>query len=183
MFPRIILLLTLAGCVGYPDVPDPSNPLLTGTPQGTEPEGQCFAGPDTARIRILCEADQTPELRMELQRALAARGLFTGTADGKDGPATRDAVRRYQALFGRDDPQLTWPAAEALGLVAIDVSPAQPAMGANATSGPQPEAPESVGPSSTATGKTAKEKPEAPTAQAETGSLPASAAGTAPSAS
>ncbi len=69
MIPRFILLLTLAGCAGYPAVPEPANPVLTGTPKGAEPEGQCFAGPDTARIRILCEAELTPELRTELQRA------------------------------------------------------------------------------------------------------------------
>lgn len=116
---RFVLVLLLAGCAGYPSVPDPANPDLSGAPKGTEPDGQCFAGPDTARIRILCDSDLTAGRVTELQRALAARGMYTAPVDGKDGPALRKAVQRYQAAFGRDDPQITWAAAEALGVVAI----------------------------------------------------------------
>lgn len=114
---RLALVLLLAGCSSYPHVPQPQNPVLTGAPRGEEPEGQCFDGPDRARIRILCDADLTPARVTELQRALAARNLFTGPANGKNGPTTQEAVRQYQALFGRDDPRLTWSAAESLGIV------------------------------------------------------------------
>lgn len=116
---RLALVLLLAGCSSYPHVPDPQNPVLTGRARTPEPEGQCFDGPERARIRILCDADLTPARVTELQRALAARDLYAGPVNGKNSPATREAVRRYQALFGRDDPQLTWPAAEALGIVEI----------------------------------------------------------------
>lgn len=120
---RFAVILLLAGCAGHPYVPDPRNPDLSGAPATEEPEDQCFAGPETARIRILCDQDLTAERLTELQRALAARDLYDGPADGRNGPATREAVRKYQAIFGRDDPQLTWAAAEALGLVAVEVAP------------------------------------------------------------
>lgn len=124
MIPRILLLLTLAACgPHYPHVPDPQNPVLTGAPKAEEPEGECWSGPDTARIRLVCEAALTPSFVTQLQRALAARGLFDGVADGRMGPKTREAVRAYQATFGRDDPALAWNAAEALGLVAIAAAP------------------------------------------------------------
>lgn len=115
----LVLVLLLAGCSSYPRVPEPQNPVLTGTARTGEPVGQCFDGPPRARIRVLCAADLTPARVTELQRALAARGLFEGPANGRNGPATGEAVRKYQARFGRNDPRLTWPAAEALGIVEI----------------------------------------------------------------
>lgn len=55
-------------------------------------------------------ADATPEslakvgaLKVEwMQGALAALGLFEGPADGKEGPATRAAVTRFQAFVGTE---------------------------------------------------------------------------------
>ncbi|WP_062763095.1 peptidoglycan-binding protein [Falsirhodobacter sp. alg1] len=112
----LVFALLLAGC-GYPHVPDPVNPDLRGKPRTTEPKGTCWEGADTARTRVFCDGDYTAERVQTLQRALAARGQYTGPADGKLGASTKAAIRSYQVQFGHDGDMLTWQAAEALGVV------------------------------------------------------------------
>ena len=46
--------------------------------------------------RVLSRAE-----RLELQRLLAAQGYDTGEPDGRLGPMTREAIRRFQARIGR----------------------------------------------------------------------------------
>lgn len=112
-------LLLLAAC-GFPHVDDPVNPNLAGAAKGVEAEGECWTGPDTARIRTLCDGDLTEDRIATLQRALAARAMYDGPVDGRMGEATRTAVAAYQTLFGRDTDDLTVPAAQALGVIPGD---------------------------------------------------------------
>ncbi|MCJ8138886.1 peptidoglycan-binding domain-containing protein [Falsirhodobacter halotolerans] len=119
MTPRLLsILLTalLAGC-GFPHVDDPTNLNLAGAPKGVEAEGECWIGPDIARLQTLCGGDLTPDRVATLQRALAARQMYDGPVDGGMGAATRAAIARYQAVFGRDTGDLTIPAAKALGVI------------------------------------------------------------------
>ncbi|SDI37829.1 peptidoglycan-binding domain-containing protein [Alloyangia pacifica] len=74
------------------------------------------------RFEAPCSAQMTPEFIASVQRALAARGEFSGTVTGEMDGATRAAVRRYQAARGLDSAQLSLETARALGLVAVDLS-------------------------------------------------------------
>lgn len=67
-----------------------------------------------------CQDKLTPDIIATLQRALKARGLYTGALSGQmDGP-TRAAIRRFQVKEGLDSSILSLWAARKLGLVAIE---------------------------------------------------------------
>lgn len=66
-----------------------------------------------------CDAAMTPDFVASVQRALAARGLYLGPANGEMNALTRAAVRRYQAPRGLDSGILSLAAARELGLVAV----------------------------------------------------------------
>lgn len=66
-----------------------------------------------------CPKDMTPEFNANVQRALAARGLYRGDISGEMNAATRAAVRRYQKPQGLDSGILSLAAARKLGLVAV----------------------------------------------------------------
>lgn len=67
-----------------------------------------------------CDDVLTVEFVQSLQRALAARGLYSGTPTGEMDARTRHAVRRYQAPEGLDSGILSLAAARRLGLIAIE---------------------------------------------------------------
>jgi hypothetical protein len=71
-------------------------------------------------FRTPCPELLTPEFLASLQRALAARGLFSGAVTGTMDGATRAAVRAFQRPRGLDSAVLSLEAARALGLVAFD---------------------------------------------------------------
>lgn len=63
-----------------------------------------------------CAADLTPGFVASVQRALAARGHFTGTITGVMDARTRAAIRSYQAPEGLDSGILSVAAAQKMGL-------------------------------------------------------------------
>jgi hypothetical protein len=68
-------------------------------------------------FQVPCELQQAdPEFIAPLQRALAARGLYTGPATGVMNRRTERAVRDFQAPQGLDSPILSLAAARQLGL-------------------------------------------------------------------
>jgi len=67
-------------------------------------------------FRAMCSSDLTPGFVAMVQRALAARGLYHGRADGKLDPATGRAITAYQGPRGLDSPTLSLRAAQELGL-------------------------------------------------------------------
>ena len=68
---------------------------------------------------ILCATDLTPEFIATVQRALAARGYYRGTADGQIDAATKTAIQRYQKDEGIKSSSLSMAAARKLGLIVV----------------------------------------------------------------
>lgn len=66
-----------------------------------------------------CPAEMTPEFIGSVQRALAARQLYTGPVSGVMDARTRAAIRRYQEPQGLDSGILSLAAAQNLGLVRV----------------------------------------------------------------
>lgn len=64
-----------------------------------------------------CPPEMTPALIASLQRALLARGFYSGQATGMMDAATRAALRSYQAQNGLDSDILSIRSARELGLV------------------------------------------------------------------
>lgn len=74
-------------------------------------------------FEVPCEAQMTPEFIASVQRALEARGHYSGPITGEMDSRTRAAVRRYQRSEGFDSAILTVAAARNLGLIAVDRQP------------------------------------------------------------
>ncbi|WP_127115963.1 peptidoglycan-binding domain-containing protein [Shimia sediminis] len=67
-----------------------------------------------------CDAIWTEEFTASLQRALKARGHYSGVITGALDKRTRAAIRRYQAPQGLDSSILSMEAARMLGLIAVE---------------------------------------------------------------
>jgi len=72
-------------------------------------------------FRAPCEAEMTPETIESLQRALAARGVYSGPVTGHMNMATRRAVRAFQRAQGLDSGILSFRAGQQLGLFAYAI--------------------------------------------------------------
>ncbi len=79
-------------------------------------------------FRTPCQHEMTPELISSLQRALQARGHYSGLITMRMDRPTRRAVRNYQAPLGLDSGILSLAAARKLGLAVVNVphDPTQP---------------------------------------------------------
>ncbi|QBF32737.1 peptidoglycan-binding domain-containing protein [Thalassococcus sp. S3] len=67
-----------------------------------------------------CADALTPEFLSSLQRALAARGKYSGEISGTLDARTRTAIRGYQREDGIDSPVLSLATARKLGLVVAE---------------------------------------------------------------
>jgi Putative peptidoglycan binding domain len=67
-----------------------------------------------------CEAETSPEFIAAVQRALAARGIYRGPANGVMDLRTRRAIRQYQRPQGLNSGVLSLAAARLLGLAVWD---------------------------------------------------------------
>ena len=67
-----------------------------------------------------CPEALTTEFVSSLQRALAARDLYSGSITGEMNRSTRRAVRRFQVQEGLDSSLLSLAAARRLGLIAVE---------------------------------------------------------------
>ena len=72
-------------------------------------------------FRAPCDAELTPDVIATLQRALAARGLYSADPTGMFDPATRAAIRAYQSPRGLNSDRLSLAAARDLGVIAADL--------------------------------------------------------------
>lgn len=71
-------------------------------------------------FEVPCDDALTADLVRTLQRALRARGLYTGPVNGQMDPRTRRAVRKYQKPQGLDSGILSLAAARSLGIIAME---------------------------------------------------------------
>jgi hypothetical protein len=78
-------------------------------------------------FRTPCPDELTEDFVSSLQRALSARGLYSGPISGRMDRQTRRGVRNYQAPLGLDSGILSLAAARKLGLAVSDVSQDDPA--------------------------------------------------------
>lgn len=75
------------------------------------------------RFEAPCPQQVTPEFIASVQRALGARGYFSGNVTGMLDAPTTAAIRRYQSDRGLDSAQLSLETARTLGLVAVELPP------------------------------------------------------------
>ncbi|CUH76166.1 peptidoglycan-binding domain-containing protein [Tropicibacter naphthalenivorans] len=67
-----------------------------------------------------CPEQLTPEFIASIQRALGARGYFSGNVTGMLDAPTTAAIRRYQSDRGLNSAQLSLETARGLGLIAVE---------------------------------------------------------------
>ncbi|MGR3662067.1 MAG: peptidoglycan-binding domain-containing protein [Paracoccaceae bacterium] len=75
---------------------------------------------EALRFEIPCEVDTSPEFVATLQRALKARGHFSGPVTGVTDDRTKRGIRSYQTADGLNSNILSLAAAQELGLIAYD---------------------------------------------------------------
>lgn len=116
--PAIIETVTLQE-VTAPAVIGENGAILKPAAYRTESRQQIVRPRSTAWFETPCPAQMTPEFIASVQRALEARGYFSGIATGRmDGP-TLAAIRLYQQELGIEASSLTLEAARKLGLIAV----------------------------------------------------------------
>ncbi|WP_246139414.1 peptidoglycan-binding domain-containing protein [Phaeobacter marinintestinus] len=74
------------------------------------------------RFEIPCPDVMTPDFIMSVQRALKARGYYSGPISGQMSSATQSAIRDYQKKQGLDSSTLSVDAARKLGLIMVERS-------------------------------------------------------------
>ncbi|PTV94735.1 putative peptidoglycan binding protein [Rhodobacter aestuarii] len=87
-------------------------------------QARIVEGGEVMWFQRVCEQDMTPALIATLQRALLARGYYTGDVTGQLSAQTQEAVKAYQAQRGLISPVLSRRAAQEMGLIIWDGSPA-----------------------------------------------------------
>ncbi|MDH2325413.1 peptidoglycan-binding domain-containing protein [Cereibacter sp. SYSU M97828] len=112
---RMILVLLLAACARPPEVAGPQVPDLA--PVAEKGAEGCWQEQSPGWFEVPCELSRD-ETR-SLQRALAARGLLDGPADGVAGKATRKAILDYQSAYGLPSETLSLGAARSLGVLPV----------------------------------------------------------------
>lgn len=118
--PAIIETVTLQEVV-TPAVTGANGAILQPAAYRTETRQQIVRPRAISWVETPCPAQMTPEFIASVQRALEARGFYSGMATGRmDGP-TLAAIRLYQQDLGIEAAGLSLEAARRLGLVAVDV--------------------------------------------------------------
>ncbi|MEZ5751194.1 MAG: peptidoglycan-binding domain-containing protein [Paracoccaceae bacterium] len=93
--------------------------VVTG-PDGARALREIQVAPAQDRLfAVPCAEHLGPDFTATLQRALQARGLYTGAITGAMNDDTAQAVRRYQAPQGLDSAILSLQAAQQMGLVPV----------------------------------------------------------------
>jgi hypothetical protein len=82
--------------------------------------GVCTTAGHDRPIAIVCPPDQTPEFIASLQRAFAARRLYSGDISGSWTPATVRSMRDFQSARAITTQSPSVAMAQELGLLPID---------------------------------------------------------------
>ncbi|UWQ22782.1 peptidoglycan-binding domain-containing protein [Jannaschia sp. W003] len=121
MIRALALPLLLAACAAAPETRRDAPPRQCHA-RAAMPEASLDAAPGVGGAWFPAPCPlmaNDPLFVAQVQRALAARGLYRGEASGFYDAATRDAVRRYQGDAGPDSDWLSLDAARRLGLVTV----------------------------------------------------------------
>lgn len=70
-------------------------------------------------FETICPAEISPQFVASVQRALAARDLYSGPINGEMTSRTRAGIRRFQQTQGLDSAVLSVAAAQQMGLIAV----------------------------------------------------------------
>lgn len=114
--PAIIETITEQKIVS-PELRDAAGTLIAPASYSTTTRQNMVQDRTEIWFRAPCPDLQTAEFLTTLQRALKARGYFLLPLTGVMDPATRQALRRFQAERGLDSPILSLAAAKELGLI------------------------------------------------------------------
>ncbi|WP_323036191.1 peptidoglycan-binding domain-containing protein [Pararhodobacter sp.] len=84
-----------------------------------EPREMIIHPAEDRLFAVPCPSQMTPDFHATLQRALMARGLYSGAVTDIYDAETAEAVRLFQAPLGLNSAILSLDAAQQLGLVAV----------------------------------------------------------------
>jgi len=104
-----------------PEVTSPDGTVLAPATFSSHSRQQITRPREETYFETPCPEVMTPEYIASLQRALAARDLYSGLITATLNADTRAAIRSYQAGFGIDSATLSLRAARSLGLSAVDL--------------------------------------------------------------
>lgn len=98
---------------------DETGTVITPATFRTETRQSIAREREVVYFRTPCPEELTIEFVGSLQRALKARGIYTGPLTGQIDAPTAEAIRRFQAERGLDSPRLSLGAARELGLSSV----------------------------------------------------------------
>ncbi|MBV7410795.1 peptidoglycan-binding protein [Maritimibacter sp. DP1N21-5] len=99
----------------------PNGNILAPATYETVTESRIVEDREAIYFETPCPPRWTPDFIASVQRALAARGLYSGATDGELNEGTRSAIRTFQKSKGLNSTILSTESARLLGLVEIDL--------------------------------------------------------------
>lgn len=116
--PAVIQTVTVQE-VEKPAVTAPDGAILSPATYRSHIRQEILRERGEVQFETICPPMFTAEFVESLQRALAARGYYTGPVHGELDRATGRAVQDFQRVDGPDSPLLSIAAARKLGLIAL----------------------------------------------------------------
>ena len=126
-FKKIMISVSLVLCSAACETPPvttradpPQTPVPSPTPQSKQRLYCHEADTYGTQVAIVCPPDQTPEFVASLQRAFAARRLYSGDITGTWTPTTVRSMHDFQSARGITTQSPSVAMAQELGLLPID---------------------------------------------------------------
>jgi hypothetical protein len=118
---RFSLVLSITACDTPPVATSQQKTSATSPAPQSQQRSYCHETDTYGRpIAIVCPPDQTPEFIASLQRAFAARRLYSGDISGTWTPATVRSMRDFQSARAITTQSPSVAMAQELGLLPID---------------------------------------------------------------